>query len=66
MWLLNLKNTLPSIRKKPHGIILREKESKEQHLSIVLKSCLYEIINHKNIELYVNENIIIYFLANLF
>ena len=65
MWLLNLKNTLPSIRKKPHGIILRE-ESKEQHLSIVLKSCSYEIINHKNIELYVNENIIIYFLANLF
>ena len=32
MWLLNLKNTLPS------GIILRE-ELKEQHLSTVPKSC---------------------------
>ena len=28
------------MRKNPHGIIL-ESESKEQHLSIVSKSCLY-------------------------
>ena len=38
MWLLNLKNTLPSIKKKPHGRILRE-EPKGQHLNTVHKSC---------------------------
>ena len=38
MWLLNLKNTLPSIRKKSHDRILRE-ESKEQHLNTIHKSC---------------------------
>ena len=37
MWLLNLKNTLPSIRKKPHGRILSEK-LKKQYLSTVPKS----------------------------
>ena len=37
MWLLNLKNILQSIRKKPHGRILREKP-KKQYLSIILKS----------------------------
>jgi len=38
MWLLNLKNILSSMRKKPHGKILRE-EPKEQHLSSVFKFC---------------------------
>ena len=33
-----LKNTLPSHRKNPHGRILK-RESKEQHLSTVSKSC---------------------------
>ena len=35
MWLLNLKNTLPFIKKKPHSKILREKP-KEQHLYLNL------------------------------
>ena len=34
MWLFNLKNTLPSMKKKPHDRILKE-EPKKQHLSIV-------------------------------
>ena len=38
MWLLNLKNTLPSMRKKSHDRTLRD-EPKEQHLSTVPKSC---------------------------
>ena len=38
MWLLNLKNTLPSIRKKSHDRILSV-ESKEQHLNTIHKSC---------------------------
>ena len=38
MWLLNLKNTLWFMRKKPHDRILRE-EPKKQHLNTVPKSC---------------------------
>ena len=34
MWLFNLKNTLRSMKKKPHGRILKE-EPKKHHLSIV-------------------------------
>ena len=37
MWLLNLKNTLPLMRKKPHDKILKN-ESKKQHLNTVPKS----------------------------
>ena len=37
MWLVNLKNTLSLIRKKPHDRILRN-EPKKQHLSTVSKS----------------------------
>ena len=42
MWLLNLKNTLSLMRKKPHGRILRE-EPKKQHLNTVPKSCSFLI-----------------------
>ena len=37
MWLFNLKNTLPYMRKKLHNRILGEKP-KKQHLSIISKS----------------------------
>jgi len=47
MWLLNLKNTLPSRRKKPHDRILREK-SKKQHLNIVPKSCSIGNVGNSN------------------
>ena len=40
MWLLNLKNTLLFIRKKPDDRILR-KEFKEQHISVISKSYSY-------------------------
>ena len=38
MWLLNLKGTLPFMRKKSHGKILKD-EPKEQHLNTIHKSC---------------------------
>ena len=37
IWLLKLKNTFSSMRKKPHGKILKE-EPKEQYLNIIPKS----------------------------
>ena len=39
MWLFNLKNTLPLMRKKPYGKILKN-ETKKQHLSTVPNSWL--------------------------
>ena len=37
IWLLKLKNTFSSMRKKPHDKILKE-EPKEQYLNIIPKS----------------------------
>ena len=39
MWLFNLKNTLPLMRKKPYGKILKN-ETKKQYLSTVPNSWL--------------------------